>query len=101
MDRDTNADLAKLADAFFRNLEYDPDCEYGSIGVNCKRPFGNSDVEGDILEIIGAVMEGNDGEDDCWSRHQRQYAASLYQEQLVPYLQAEWKKRPKHPTDNS
>lgn len=93
IDRDPKEDLPKLADAFFKNLTYDPHCAYGSIGVDCKRPFGNSDVEGDVLEIIGAVMEGNDGEDDCWSRHQRMYAAQLYQEHLVPYLQAEWKRR--------
>lgn len=33
--------------------EYDGSCEYGSIGLDCKRPFGNSSVEYDIAEIIG------------------------------------------------
>lgn len=27
--------------------------EYGAPGINCKRPYGNSDVEGDISEILG------------------------------------------------
>lgn len=84
--------LAILADAFFQNLQYDPSCEYGSIGVDCKRPFGNSDVEDDILRIINVRMEGDDGEGPCWASHQREYAASLYQEHLIPYLRDEWMK---------
>lgn len=82
--------LKLLADAFFSNMAYDPACEYGSIGVDCKRPFGNSDVEGDVLEIIGAAPEGDDGHDACWSSKQREYAAALYQEHLVPYLRKQW-----------
>jgi hypothetical protein len=84
-------DLKKLAGAFFQNLAYDPSCEYGSVGVDCKRPFGNSDVEGDVLEIIGATEEGDDGHDKCWSRNQREYASALYQEHLVPYLREQWR----------
>jgi len=79
-------DLAVLAEAFIENLTYDPSCEYGSIGTDPKRPFGNSDVEGDILELIGADPE--DGE--SYSDEQREYAASLYKEKLVPYLQKRW-----------
>ncbi len=44
------------------------DCEYGSPTINCKRPYGNSDVEGDIAEIIKFPRKGNwDGEEECWS----------------------------------
>ena len=81
--------LQKLAVAFFNNIERHDDCEYGSIGLDCKRPFGNSDVEGDILEIIGAEMEGDDGFDKCWSSEQREYAASLY-DSLPKYLRAKY-----------
>jgi len=28
------------------------DCEYGAPAVDSKRPYGNSDVEGDIAEIL-------------------------------------------------
>jgi hypothetical protein len=73
-------DLEKLEQAFWENIERRDDCEYGSIGLDCKRPFGNSDVEGDILEIIGAKMEGDDGYEKCYSSKQRQYAAVLYDE---------------------
>jgi hypothetical protein len=72
--------LELLATAFFCNLERKDDCEYGSIGLDCKRPFGNSDVEGDILEIIGVEMTGDDGDGPCWSSNQREYAAGGYNE---------------------
>jgi hypothetical protein len=86
MDRDEQKDLKILAKAFFDNLEYDPNCEYGSIGVDCKRPFGNSDVEDDILEMVGCEPEDIECGDKVWSKAQRQYAESLYCEKLVPYL---------------
>jgi hypothetical protein len=83
-------DMYNLSQAFFANLQRDS-CEYGAIGVDCKRPFGNSDVEGDILEIIGAEREGDDGDDVCWSSEQRQYAANLYCS-LIPWLQQKYLK---------
>lgn len=33
------------------------DCEYGAPEINPKRPYGNSDVEGDIAEILGWAYE--------------------------------------------
>lgn len=84
------ADMPKLAQAFFANLVRGP-WEYGSIGLDVKRPFGNQDVEADILKTIGAEMEGDDGDEACWSSAQRKYAASLY-EGLIPYLQKEYLK---------
>jgi hypothetical protein len=70
-------DMLILEKAFFKELQRD-NCEYGGIGIDSKRPFGNSDVEGDILELIGATPAGDDGDVECWSREQRQYAASMY-----------------------
>lgn len=58
--RNEAEDLKILATAFFKEL-FISDCEYGAIGIDCKRPFGNSDVEGDILE------------------------------KLIPYLREQWK----------
>lgn len=81
-------DMLKLEKAFFKNLirgEY----EYGAIGVDCKRPFGNSDVPADILEIIGAVPEGDDGKAECWSSNQREYAAEMY-DALVEWLRGKY-----------
>jgi hypothetical protein len=71
------AHMEILEKAFFDNLQRD-NCEYGAIGVDCKRPFGNSDVEADILEMLKFPFEGDDGDSKCWSRGQREYAAALY-----------------------
>lgn len=79
--------LYELADAFFDNLEID-NCEYGGIGLNSKRPFGNSYVQGDIFEIIGIEPEENDDE---YTKLQEDYADELYSE-LIPFLQEKWKK---------
>lgn len=35
-------------------------CEYGAPAVDPKRPYGNSDVEGDIAEILGWEYEEDD-----------------------------------------
>jgi hypothetical protein len=41
------------------------DGEYGAPTIDCKRPYGNSDVEGDIGEILGIEPKhGEDGYDD-------------------------------------
>lgn len=90
MNRNEKEDLEKLANAVIENLKYDDFCEYGSIGVDCKRPFGNSDVEADMLEIIGWEMEGDDGEDACYSSKQRDYVRTLYMEKLAQYIQDMW-----------
>jgi hypothetical protein len=86
--RNRDADMLILEIAFFQNLQRD-NCEYGGIGVDCKRPFGNSDVEGDILEMLDIVKAGDDGEDECWSSEQRAYAAGLY-DSLIPWLQKKY-----------
>lgn len=84
--RDEQQDLKILAKAFFNNLTITT-CEFGGIGLDCKRPFGNSDAEGDILEILKWEPEGDDGYDKCYSSTQREYAYSLYHEKLIPFLQ--------------
>ena len=89
MKRNEQEDLKILARAFFACLQID-NCEYGGIGVDSKRPFGNSDVEADILEMIGCEMLGDDGHDKCWSSDQREYASMLYRESLSPYLRSRW-----------
>jgi hypothetical protein len=72
------AHMSRLAEAFLNELTHLDYCGYGGIGIDCGRPFGNSDVEGDILGIAGLAMEGDDGEGPCWSSGQREYAAGLY-----------------------
>jgi hypothetical protein len=78
-------DMLKLEKAFFNALQRN-NYEYGGIGIDCKRPFGNSDVEADILEMLDAKPEGDDGEAECWSSGQRAYAAAMYSG-LIKWLQ--------------
>ena len=83
-------DLKVLAAEFFNELFFDDSCEYGNPGLDCKRPFGNSDVEGDILELLDLEQAGDDGDGPCWSSKQRKYARDLYRVKLVPYLKKAW-----------
>lgn len=92
--RDEEKDLKALADAFFKELTLMEWVEYGSIGLDPKRPFGNSFVEGDMLELIGWAPEGDDDEEDCFSSKQREYVNTLYKEKLIPYLRRRWKELP-------
>ena len=46
--------LLLLTEGYFR---YDGSCEFGSIGLDCKRPFGNSDVYLDMAEILGGSAD--------------------------------------------
>jgi hypothetical protein len=81
--------LAILADAFFEQLIM-LELEYGSPGLDPKRPFGNSDVERDILVLLDIDPEGDDGDAECFSSRQREYAADLFKVQLIPFLQKAW-----------
>lgn len=42
-----------LADAFYKNVEFNNEFAWGCVGLDSKRPFGNSYVPGDVSEIIG------------------------------------------------
>jgi hypothetical protein len=46
----TEDHLALLARLTF---DWDDECEWGAVSSDPKRPFGNSNVEGDISEILG------------------------------------------------
>lgn len=77
--------LFKLADAFFDNLQYDS-VEYGGLGLDGKRPFGNSYVQGDILEIVGIEPLTDE---EGYNRAQEDYADDLYGF-LAEFLNEKW-----------
>jgi hypothetical protein len=77
-----------LEKAFFDNLMRD-NCEYGGIGLDDKRPFGNGGVSTDILEMLNIPIECphcGRGTDDGYSEEQEKYADALY-DNLIPWLQ--------------
>lgn len=59
------------------SIRYNDWTEFGAPEVDPKRPYGNSDVYGDIAEIIGLPGEGEDGE---YSGFQRDFMKRLHTE---------------------
>lgn len=53
------------------------ECEAGAPGLDCKRPFGNSDVEADVCEILRWTPE-LDEDDGSWSDAQRERANEIF-----------------------
>jgi hypothetical protein len=84
MIRKLEDDLHCLGVAFFENIELNTNSCFGSIGLDCKRPFGNSCVEDDILDIIG-WEEDETYEDENYNDLEdgRAYARDLFYEELV------------------
>ena len=57
------------------------DAETGAPEIDPKRPYGNSDVAGDVCEILGWRPEGCAGDDDgCYTEEQRDRALALHRE---------------------
>jgi len=43
------------------NIVWFPDIEWGECGLDPKRPFGNSNMPGDVAEILGWDYDADDG----------------------------------------
>lgn len=56
------------------------DCEYGAPEINPKRPYGNSDVENDICEILGFKKSSCRNCEDTYTENQAQQAAKIHRE---------------------
>jgi hypothetical protein len=81
-EQETFNHLKKLAIAYASQLTFLDSHGFGEWGVDQKRPFGNSSVKIDILEICG--IEPADG--DSYSIEQQEYAYSLYRNKLGQFL---------------
>lgn len=90
MIKNYEVDLKKLAAAYWREFACH-DEGYIFIGVGGKRPFGNSSIAGDILEILELEPE-SEIEPGCWSHLQYEYAEELYNIKLAPYLKEKCQK---------
>lgn len=55
-------------------------CEYGAPEINPKRPYGNSDVEGDVAEILGWIPEDDDDGYPILSEKQQEAAWKIHRE---------------------
>lgn len=56
------------------------DCEYGAPYVDPKRPYGNSDVESDIAEILGWKIKTDRYGDRVMTESQSKKAAKIHSE---------------------
>lgn len=83
--RNKDEDVKKLAKAFFAYLTIDS-YEFGGIGLDSKRPFGNSSPGDDILEIIGWEPVLCKHGEKIYSEEQEEYADGLYRKYLIPFL---------------
>jgi hypothetical protein len=60
------------------------DCEYGAPCINPKRPYGNSDVENDIAEIIEYPKKGNwDKKEEMWNDKSKQELYIIHREMQI------------------
>ena len=96
MNRNEQQDLKTLANAFYKELSFIDGIEYGWVGLDCKRPFGNSQVEDDILDLLEVGPENFEYGEPTYSNAQRDYARTLYTEKLVPFLKEQWQKQNSH-----
>lgn len=42
------------------DFDWDDECEFGGVASDFKRPFGNSDVLGDVREILGRDVSADE-----------------------------------------
>lgn len=88
--RNMKEDLRKLANAFYGNIRISRD-EFGSIGLDDKRPFGNSCVELDMFSILGIKPSCSCPHcGDVFTEDQFTYVRDLYFNKLIPYLREQW-----------
>lgn len=60
------------------------DVEYGAPEIDPKRPYGNSDVEDDIAEIIKLPKKGNwDPEEETWTDEAKEKLSDLHRETQI------------------
>ena len=60
------------------------DCEFGAPCIDCKRPYGNSDVETDIADIIKLPKKGNwDSTEEMWNEKAQEKLAEIHKETQI------------------
>ncbi len=87
---DKQRHLELLETAFWSNLAFNSATYYGYVGLEDKRPFGNSNVEDGICDIIGLVPNTDEFGLTDYTSEQLKYAGKLYREELIPYLKSKY-----------
>ncbi len=68
------------------NVCFDPNCEWGSVGLNCKRPFGDSDLITSMAKILEVTPVETDDEEVHWPKNTSSRMKKLYEEELPTAL---------------
>jgi len=64
-------------------VSYNDHCEFGAPEINPKRPYGNSDVYGDIGEILNIKPHFIGKYDEDFSDEQEEYMLKLHKETAI------------------
>ena len=62
------------------NVRYDDECEFGAPAICPKRPYGNSDVYGDIGNLLNIKRTHGDPEDPEFTNEQESQMLKLHKE---------------------
>jgi len=63
------------------NIDYVSGCEWGWLGLDCKRPFGNGDMTGDMAKIMGIEQIETD-EGPQWPKGTHEKMVKIFEEEL-------------------
>jgi len=64
------------------NVKYSGHCEWGYVGLDCKRPFGNGDLVGDMAKILGIEPVPTDDGEEHWPPGTHDRMVKLFEEEL-------------------
>lgn len=64
------------------NVRYSGNCEWGYVGLDCKRPFGNGDLVGDMARIIGIESVQTDDGEEHWPPGTRDKMVRMFKDEL-------------------
>ena len=64
------------------NVNYSGHGEWGYVGLDCKRPFGNGDLVGDMATILGVDPVAPDDEEEHWPPGTSDKMVKMFKEEL-------------------
>lgn len=70
----------------YSNINYSPHCEHGYIGLDCKRPFGNSNLVDDMANILEIEPVKTDDDEIHWPKGTSERMQIIFEEELPKAL---------------
>ena len=63
-------------------MSYSGYCEWGHVGLDCKRPFGNGDLVGDMAKILGIEPGPTDDGEEHWPPGTHDKMVRMFEDEL-------------------